>query len=156
MKKFIILLFSILLVGCGTIKYVPIEKETVINYIDSITWHDSTIFHDIYHEYYKDYTGPKDTLKLETAYSEFKAWNDSTSNILKGEAKNKKDSIPIKIKWKERIVYKDSIVTKEVPVPVEIIKEIKHVPAFFWITLGWFILSILYIGIKIYLKFKKI
>lgn len=150
-----IIIFSILLEGCGTIKYIPTHEETIIHQIDSIAWHDSTVFHHIYHEHYKDYAGPKDTLKLETSYSKFKAWNDSTLNILKGEAVNKEEDIPVKIKWKEKIVYKDSIKTKEVPVPVEIEKEVKYIPGFCKFTIFWFILSIIYIGIKIYLKFKK-
>ena len=130
MRKLVTILLSLLLVGCSTIKYIPTHEETIIHQVDSIAWHDSTVFHHIYHEHYKDYTGPKDTLNLETAYSRFKAWNDSTSNTLKGEAINKADSIPVKTKWKEKIVYKDSLVTKEIPVPVEVVKEVKYIPGF--------------------------
>lgn len=155
MKKLLTILFSLLLVSCGTVKYIPTHEETIIHKVDSIAWHDSTIYHHIYNEHYKDYTGPEDTLYLETNYSRFRAWNDTTSNTLKGEAENKKDSIPTKIKWKERIVTRDSLVYVEKPYPVEITKEVKHIPGFCKFTIIWFVLSIIYIGIKVYLKFIK-
>lgn len=154
MKKPLVILSLLLLVGCGNIRYIETKEQTITHYVDSIAWHDSTIYHHIYHEHYKDYTGPKDTLNLETTYSRFKAWNDSTSNTLKGEAVNKEDSIPVKIKWKEKVIQKDSLIYVEKPVPVEVEKKIKYIPKFFWFAFGWFILSIIFIVLKIYLKFK--
>lgn len=148
----LLLVGALLCTGCCTIKHIPIEK-TEIHVKDSIAWHDSTIYHHIYKEHYKEYTGPLDTLTLETTYSKFKAWNDTTENLLKGEAYNKKDSIPEKIKWKEKIVYKDSIITKETQVPVEVIKKEKYIPGFYKFTLAWFILSIAVIMLAIYSKF---
>lgn len=156
MKKLIpITLFLLLLVGCGHTKYIPTKEETIVHYIDSIAWHDSTIFHHVYKEHYKDYAGPKDTLSLETEYSRFKAWNDSTANVINGEAENKDIDIPVQFKWKEKLVYKDSLVYVDKPYPVEVPKEIKYIPDFCKFTITWFILSIIYIGIRIYLKFKK-
>ena len=154
MKKLLICLFGIALIGCSTIKYLPVEETQIVHQIDSIAWHDSTVFHHIYKEHYKDYVGPTDTLNMETTYSSFRAWNDSTTNTLRGEAKNKIDSLPEKIKWKEKTVYKDSIRIKNIPYPVEVIKEVKHIPIFFWVTFGWFILTIIYIALKLYFKFK--
>lgn len=156
MKK--IILFSAILcmtIGCCTTKHLPPKETTIVHHIDSIAWHDSTIYHNIYHEYYKDYTGPTDTLNLETTYSKFRAWNDTTSNILKGEALNKEGTIPVDIKWKEKIVYTDSLVYIDKPYPVEVPKEVKYIPGFCKFTIAWFILTLLYILINIYFKIRR-
>lgn len=155
MKKVLSIISFLLLVGCGTIKHIPTHEETVIHQIDSIAWHDSTIYHHIYKEHYKDYVNADDTLSLETSYSKFKAWNDTSNRKIVGEAINKEDSIPVKIKWKEKIVYKDSLIERKVYYPDTKIKEVKVYPKFFWFTLGWFILTILTIITFILLKIKK-
>lgn len=98
MRKILILICSLLLVGCSTIKYVPIENETIVNYVDSVCFRDSTVYHHIYKEHYKEYAGLLDTLRMETEYSKFTAYNDTTSNTLKGEAVNKDKDIPVQIK----------------------------------------------------------
>lgn len=139
MKKIKIWAITVLLVAsCGLIKPIPVNTntETIVNYIDSINYIDSTIYHHIFKEYYKDYTDLLDTLNLETSYSKSKSWVDTTDMKLKGYITNKPDSIPEKIKWKEKIVYRDSIQTieKEIPVPVEV--EKKYVPQFYKWLLG--------------------
>ena len=157
MTKKLALIFTILLVaGCCVCKKVQPSTNTftTIHVVDSIAWHDSTIYHTLYKEYYNDYTSLLDTLKLETSYSQFKAYVDSTAKLLKGEAKNKEIQIPEKIKWKEKIVYKDTTIIKEVPVPYEVTKEITRIPKSYWIFLGFSVLCLIYFGVKIYLKFK--
>lgn len=146
MKKIKIWWVSVLLVAfissCGIIKPIPIENNTntIVNYVDSINYIDSTIYHHIYKEYYKDYTDLLDTLNLETTYSKSKCWVDTTDKKLKGEIYNKPDSIPEKIKWKEKIVYKDSIQIqeKEIPVPYEVVKY--KTPKWCWWNLVYSIL----------------
>ena len=155
MKRLLPIILSLLLLdGCGHTKYIPIKEQVIVHQVDSIAWHDSTIVHNVYKEHYKDYTGLLDTLKMENTYSTFTAYNDTTANTLKGEIENKPISIPEKIKWKEKTVYKDSIQTKEVPVEVvETIIKTKY-PKTYWLFLGLTIIGMLYIGIKLYLKFK--
>lgn len=157
MKKVLIfILLAIGLIGCSITKPTlpPATNQTIIHHIDSITYHDSTIYHTVYKEIYKDYTKLLDTLYLETTYSKFKTYVDTSSNILKGEAANKTIDIPVKIKWKEKTVYKDSIQVKEVPYPVEVSKEVTKYPATYWWFMGFTILVLIYFGIKLYLKFK--
>ena len=137
--------------ACGNAKPIPIKYETIYTYKDSVNFRDSTIYHHLYKEYYKDYTGLLDTLYLETSYSQGKAYVDTTAKTLKGELENKDIDIPIKIKWKEKIVYRDSIVYKEVPVPVE--KEIKVKPKSLGFLWGWFICSIVAIVLFFLKKF---
>ena len=113
------------LTNCRTIQYVPVEKVVTVHQIDSVAVHDTTVQYRLQTEYVKTYA--KDTLSLDTAYSEFRAWQDSTLNMLVGEAKNK-PSTEINYQWRERIVVRDSIVKQDVIVPYEIVKEVKYVP----------------------------
>lgn len=156
MKKVLLyILIGIALASCANTKKVPKTTEvTIVTYKDSVAWHDSTIYHEVYHEHYKDYTGLLDTLKMETTYNTFTAYNDTLSNHLMGEVKNKDISLPTQIKWKEKIVYKDSLVyvTKEVPVEVEVVKKVY--PKSYWVLLALVILGAIVGGIKLYLKFK--
>lgn len=156
MKKLILILTFLLVASCSICKKVtpPTSTTTTINVKDSIAWHDSTIYHNLYKEYYNDYSSLLDTLKMGTTYSEFKAYVDTTAKLLKGEAKNKSIQIPEKIKWKEKIVYKDTTIIKEIPVEKEVIKEVTHIPATYWVFMGFSILCLVYFGLKLYLKFK--
>lgn len=153
MKKALLVLVSLLLLdSCGPIRKVIITEQTVVHHVDSVAYHDSTVYHDVYREHFKEYTGLLDTLRMENSYSTFTAYNDTTAKTLKGEVKNKSVSLPQVIKWKEKIVYKDSIQVKEVPVEVEVMKT--KYPTTYWLLLGFFVLTLIFIGIKIYLKFK--
>lgn len=102
-----------------------------------------------------DVVNDYDTLNLETSYAKATAYVDTTHRTLRGAIENKPDA-PVKtqIKWKEKIVYKDSIVTKEVP--VEVIKEVTKYPKTYWWFMAISIAALVYIIIKVYLKFKKI
>lgn len=157
MKKLLLILpIAGCILACSTLRpnLPKPSTETVINYIDSVTYHDSTIYHTLYKERYNDYTSLLDTLNMSTTYSDFSAWVDTTNNSLKGTAENKDIDVPVKIKWKEKIVYKDSIVTKEVPYPVEVTKEIVKYPKTYWWFMGISILSLAFVGFKLWLKNK--
>ena len=142
-----------LVVGCGiTRKTVVVEHVTETHYIDSTRWHDSTIYYTIPIERYRDYASLLDTLKLETSLAKAEAYVDTTNNTIRGTIENKKDSIKTVIKWKERIVQKDSLVYKEVP--VEVVKEVTKYPKSYWWFMGFTLLTGIYFGLKVFLKVK--
>lgn len=142
-----------LVIGCGvTKKTIQIDHITETHYVDSTRWHDSTIYYIVPIEKYRDYTSLLDTLKLETSMAKAEAYVDTTNNILKGSIENKKDSIKTVIKWKERIIQKDSLVYKEVPVEVE--KEVVKYPKTYWWFMGFTILAALYVALKVYMRIK--
>ena len=151
MKKWILLVCSILCLSCSISK--PIYKE-VITYkqIDSIAWHDSTIYIYIPKERIVDIVPSYDTLKLETSVAKAEAFVDTLTHSLKGSIENKKDSIKWNIKWKEKIISKDSLVYKEVPYPVEV--PTPYTPKYVYWILGYTAITLIYFGIKLYLKFK--
>lgn len=116
----------ILCLACTTVKYIPVKETEYVTIKDSVYFRDTTVQYRIEKEYVKEYA--KDTLRLSTKYSDFTAYQDTLSGLLSGYAKNKEKLIDIPMSVKEKIVYKDSIVTKEVPVPVEVEKKVKFVP----------------------------
>ena len=145
----------ILVASCGIGKPVVVRDSTnvIINYKDSINFIDSLVEIPIYKEYYRDYADMLDTLNLETSLAAAKAYLDTTNKKLNGSIQNKDTSIPYVIKWKEKVVYRDSIVYQrvEVPVPYEVVKT-KH-PKYEWFLLTWFVLSILGLALFVYWTF---
>ncbi len=134
--------------GCK-VQYVPVETIKEVHTIDSVYLRDTTIQYRIEKEYDKEYA--KDTLRLETNYSEFTAYQDTLSGLLSGFAKNKEKLIDIPISVKEKVVVRDSLVYKEVPVPVEIEKITYRTPAF-WKILGWLGILSLVAGVLFILR----
>ena len=155
MKKIFSILIIILTLctACKTIQYVPVKGDTVVEYRDTTIWKDSLIYTPV--EVVKEVVPQMDTLNMETSLASATAYVDTTTNTLKGSIKNKK-GITEQIKWREKIVYKDSISIQEVPVPVEVTKEVK---THFWYEKILWILSLaalVMIGLKIYPLIKKI
>lgn len=144
-------LIAIAASGCS-ILHKPIKEEVVVRYVDSIKWHDSTVTTYLTKEKVIEYTKPLDTLRMETTYAKAEAYLDTTFQALKGILENK-DNIPVKtqIKWKEKVVYKDSIVTKEIPVPTPY--EVVRYPKTYWWFMGISLAALAFIGIKVYKRF---
>jgi hypothetical protein len=150
--------------GCGTLKEVPINNNTSTILRDSLIIRDSTRFIDsiifvpIPHEKVMDIISQIDTSFLETSVAQSTAYVDTTSLMIVHSLENKDTVLQEKIVYKDRyitetrVVYRDSIQVKEIPVEVEVIKTVY--PKTYWYLLGFFILVLVYIGIRIYLKFK--
>lgn len=156
MKKILVALALLLCsFGCKVTHYLPpATEQTVVHYVDSIAWHDSTIITYLEKERFVDIVKPLDTLKLETTYAKATAYLDTEYVALRGSIENKEVPVETQIKWKEKIVYKDSVLIKETPYPVEVVKQVTKYPKTYWVFLGISILFLLYIILKIYLKFK--
>ena len=141
--------------SCTVLKPVVVRDSTVVsyNYIDSVRFVDSLIEVPVYKEYYKDYADMLDTLNLETSLASAKAYLDTTNKKLNGEIRNKDTSIPYQIKWKEKIIHRDSIVYQKEEVPVPYPVEKKYIPKFYKFCLFWFIATLAGIAAFIYIKF---
>ena len=150
----IILGIIIWFIGCKTQQTV-IKEETVTRYVDSTIWHTDTTYFEVPKEVYADYTSLLDTLVLETNYALSWSAIDTNNRLLVGEISNKDFKIPIKYLWKEHIVYQDSIVEKTKEVPVEVVVDKVRNSTFAWICIIWSVLSIVLIGVWVYLKFCK-
>lgn len=136
--------------GCKTV-YIPVKETEYVQVHDTTTLHKVDTLVKVPEFHLSDYAGLADTLVLKASNSEATAWVDSTAMVLKGRLVQT-GKIPVQIVEKERVVYKDSVVTKEVPVPVETIKEV--VPKWSWWSLGLNIITIIGIILFILRKFR--
>lgn len=150
-KKFLICLvlaFYGLLIGCSTQKYLPSSNIKIIAK-DSLVVHTELVSIAIPNESHSIITKSKSHLETSVAISD--AEIDSLG-LLHHTLVNKKDSIKTKIQYVDKIVYRDSIEVKEVPVEVE--KPVPYVPKFYKFTFAFFVIFVLFIVVKIIRKFR--
>ena len=150
------LLIAVLFSACSPkIVYVPTNTDTHIEYRDSVIYRVDTLKIPVPVETIKEVVPPMDSLKMETSVAEAKAWIDTSTNTLKGEMKNKKTELSQpQVVYKEKTVYRDSLITKEIPVPVEVEKKVPFVP-FPWKFLSVIgVLAIAYLTFKLIFKLK--
>ena len=86
---------------------------------------------------------------LETSVAESDAEIDSLG-LLHHTLVNKKDSIKTKIQYINKIVYRDSIQTKEVPVEVKV--PVPYIPKFYQFTFILFWIFVLSVIVKLLIK----
>lgn len=143
----IIILLGLLLFGCKTPQYVPVEHQVIYNYVDSLRIKDSTVVIPV--ERVVDIVPVYDTLVLETSKAVAKSWVDTTFHGLRGSIENK-TGVEYKHIYQDRIVVKDSLVFQDVPVPVEVVKTVhpRYEP-WLWSYIALTLLAVfLYICIK--------
>ena len=144
MKRLIILL-TLLLTSCSTIKYIPVKETEYVTVTETLV--DTVIKWAPPVE--KIVNETKDTTStVETSLA--KSTATVSNGTLHHSIENKKDSV------KTKIVYKDKIVTKteykEIPVEVEVEKKV--VPSWCWWLLGINILVIIGFAIRLYFRFR--
>ncbi len=148
MKRILTLFIMILaLVGCATIKEVPVQTIEKIEYRDSLIYVKDTIKIDVPVEKIV-YVGPADTtsqISTSLAHSEAKIEQGILTHTLeqKGQIKAQIDTFYI-TQIKE--------VEKMVEVPIEVVKEVKHIPNWCWWSLIANVIVVCFIGFRIYLK----
>ena len=86
---------------------------------------------------------------METSLAESDAEIDSLG-LLHHTLVNKKDSLKGKIQYVDKIVYRDSIQTKEVPVEVPV--PVRYIPKFYQFTFILFWIFVLFIVVKLLIK----
>ena len=158
-KRFNIFLFIIYIifllsfVGCSTTRYVPVkgvEKE-VTNYKDSIRIRDSIVVIPI--ERIVDVVPAYDTLKLETTQARAKAYVDTTLHLLRGSIENK-DKPKTKVREVIKFVERTDTLYIDKPVPYEVEKQVRYVPAIYKLSLIFMIATIALTVIRLILKYK--
>ena len=153
---FLFILFTVFLlsfVGCSTTRYVPVrgaEKE-VTNYKDSIRIRDSVVVIPV--ERIVDVVPVYDTLRLETTQAKAKAYVDTTLHLLKGSIENKAKA---KTEVREVVKFVEKIDTLyiEKPVPYEVEKQVRYVPAIYKLSLIFMIATIALTVIRLILRYK--
>lgn len=148
MKRILVLFIAILcLVGCASIKEIPVQTIEKVEYRDSIVYVKDTITIPIPVEKIVQVVPQDTTSQISTslAFSEAKIEEGRLTHTLeqKGQIKAKIDTFYI-TQIKE--------VEKMVEVPIEVVKEVKHIPEWCWWSLIANVIVVCFIGFRIYLK----
>ena len=135
--------------GCSTVKYVPIQTEERVEVRDSLIYIRDTVTVEIPKEIVKEIV-PSDTisiLKTSVATSEARLEQGHLHHTLEqsGTIKTRLDTFYI-TRVEEKVVYQDR--------PVEVQKEIKHIPSWCWWSLIFNIVGVLMLIFFVYLKLK--
>lgn len=152
-RHLILALLGLLVFSCK-VQYVPVKETEYVTVRDSVYFRDTTIQYQVEKEYVRDYTGLLDTLDLETSYASARAWLDTSRAVLAGSIRNKENVIDIPVSVKEKVTVRDSIVYRDVPVPVEVVKTVH--PKYEWILWTWGIVSLLGFALLAYCKIRRI
>ena len=147
--KCLILGFYGLILGCSTPKLLPSTNVKIISK-DSLVVRTELVSIALPLESHTIVTPTKKS-HLETSVAESDAEIDSLG-LLHHTLVNKKDSLTSKIQYIDKIVYRDSIEIKEVPVEVE--KPVPYIPKFYQFTFAFFGIFVLFIVVKIIRKFR--
>ena len=148
---FIILIFTFM--GCSTTRYVPVnevEKE-VTNYKDSIRIRDSIVVIPV--ERIVDIVPAYDTLKLETTQAKAKAYVDTTLHLLRGSIENK-NKAKTEVREVVKFVERTDTLYIDKPVPYEVEKQVRYVPAIYKLSLIFMIAAIVLAVIRLFLRYK--
>ena len=150
---FLFIIFLLIFVGCSTTRYVPVkevEKE-VTNYKDSIRIKDSIVV--IPGERIVDIVPQYDTLKMETTQARAKAYVDTTLRLLRGSIENK-NKAKIEVREVVKFVERTDTLYIDKPVPYEVEKQVRYVPAIYKLSLIFMIATIVLTVIRLILRYK--
>ena len=151
MSNYIKILLTCLILafyGCSTPKYLPSSNIKIVSK-DSLVVHTELVSVAIPNESHSIITKSKS--HLETSVAESDAEIDSLG-LLHHTLVNKKDSIKTKIQYVDKIVYRDSVEVREVPVEKPV--PVRYIPKFHQFTFILFWMFVLIIVIKVIRKFR--
>lgn len=156
MKKILTIFILILsIVSCKTV-YVPIQTDTSVNVKDSTVLNIKDSIRITEATKYRDMAWLGDTLRIRGQRSRMWAVADTVKEAIIGGLEEDKVEEHYKIIYKDRWKTRDSLVFKEVPVPVVETKIEKYIPKWCYYSLVFSILVLLGLGLKYWLKFKGI
>ena len=144
-----------MLLGCSTAQHLPTTNtQTTIMIRDSVVIRQDTVRVEIPVERYVDVVPAYDTLRLETTLAKSEAFVDTLTHTLKGKLEHKPGALTTDVKYVERVrvEYRDSLVTKEIPVEVEVVKTVTPRWAYYLVLMN--VLTVIALFIISYLRFK--
>ena len=142
----LILAFYGLISGCSSPRYISSSNMRIVSK-DSLIVHTELISVALPLESHSIITKSKS--HLETSVAESDAEIDSLG-LLHHTLVNKKDTLKSKIQYIDKIVYRDSVEVREVPVEVEV--KVPYIPNFYQFTFMLFWIFVLFIVVKLLIK----
>lgn len=147
----LIVLACLSVLGCSSIRYVPIENIEKIIYKDSTIYVNDTITVEVEKQVIKEVLPQLDTSVLKTDLASSIAYLDTNKREIHHELKQEGT---IKVAYDTVYVTKTVEKIKEVEVPIEVEKEVKYTPDWVWYSLIFNIAVVLIVVFRIYLKIK--
>lgn len=150
MIRLLCILFVLVATSCA--KTVYLEKEKIVEVKEYVTHTDTIFIPKINREEVATAIEIKDTSRLETTHAMSEAF------VAEGQLHHSLWQKPETFKFDIQIptLHKDSIIRVREPYPVEVVKEVKTIPAFykacFWLIIG----EVIFAAIALILKFKRI
>ena len=142
----LILAFYGLISGCSSPRYISSSNMRIVSK-DSLIVRTELVSIALPLESHSIIAKKKSHLETSVATSD--AEIDSLG-LLHHTLVNKKDSIRTKIQYVDRISYRDSIQTKEVPVEIKV--PVRYIPKFYQFTFMLFWIFVLFIVVKLLIK----
>ena len=142
----LILAFFGLISGCSSPRYLPSSNMRIVSK-DSLVVHTELVSIALPLESHSIITKSKS--HLETSLAESDAEIDSLG-LLHHTLVNKKDSLKSKIQYVDKIVYRDSVDVREVPVEIKV--PVRYIPKFYQFTFILFWIFVLFIVVKLLIK----
>ena len=142
----LILAFYGLISGCSSPRYISSSNTRIVSK-DSLVIHTELISVALPLESHSIITKKKSHLETSVAVSD--AEIDSLG-LLHHTLANKKGSLKREIQYVDKIVYRDSIITKEVPVEIKV--PVRYIPKFYQFTFILFWIIVLFIVVKLLIK----
>ena len=142
----LLLAFYGLISVCSSPRYIPSSNMRIVSK-DSLIVHTELISVALPLESHSIITKSKS--HLETSLAESDAEIDSLG-LLHHTLVNKKDTLKSKIQYIDKIVYRDSVEVREVPVEVEV--KVPYIPKFYQFTFILFWIFVLFIVAKLLIK----
>ena len=142
----LILAFYGLISGCSSPRYISSSNMRIVSK-DSLIVHTELVSIALPLESHSIITKKKS--HLETSLAESNAEIDSLG-MLHHTLVNKKDSISTKIQYVDKIVYRDSVEVREVPVEKPV--PVRYIPKFHQFTFILFWIFVLFIVVKLLIK----
>jgi hypothetical protein len=145
----LIFIIIALLTSCSVIKEIPVQTIEKIEYRDSLIFVHDTVDVPVPYEVVKEVLPDVDTSYLQTSVASSVAYIDTTKRQIHHEL-TQKGHLQAILDTVIVVEYVDKVIEKEVP--VEVIKEVKHIPNWCWINLIYSIIITLLVCLKIYLN----
>ena len=146
MRNWALILICFLLCGCGTTRYVPVKEIEHVR--DTVILKADTVRMTIPVEKIVEVVPAMDTLRMETSVAKAEAYLDTLTQTLKGQLKNKKTELKKEI----QTVEKTKFVERKVEVPVEVVKWKYRIPHWVWYSLGFNLLFLFVLFLRIKIK----
>ena len=146
MRNWVLILFCFLVCGCGTTRYVPVKEIEHVR--DTVILKADTVRMTIPVEKIVEVVPAMDTLRMETSVAKAMAYADTATGTLKCKIENKPYEQKKEIQHTEKI----RTVEKRVEVPVEVVKWKYRIPHWVWYSLGFNLLFLFVLFLKIKIK----